>query len=38
MTTDDNSANLAAGFFDRIVNVYRGTRLGRQELDGVVLL
>ena len=37
MTTDDNRANLAAGFFDRIVEDYRGTRLGRQELDGELI-
>ncbi len=37
MTTDQNRANLSPGYFDRIVNVYRGTRLGRQELDGEII-
>lgn len=33
-TTFDNAGNLAAGFLARIVGRYRGTALGRQELDG----
>ena len=37
MSTDANRANLAAGFFDRIVETYRGTRLGRQELDAEMI-
>jgi len=32
--TDDNAQNLAAGFLSAIVDRYRGTALGRQELDG----
>ena len=32
--TLDNQANLAPGFIDKIVGRYRGTRLGRQELEG----
>jgi len=32
--TIDNQANLAPGFVDKIVGRYRGTRLGRQELEG----
>ena len=37
IATEQNRHNLTAGFFDRIVNVYRGTRLGRQELDGEII-
>ncbi len=37
MATGDNRLNLAAGFFDRIINMYRGTKLGRQELDGEII-
>ncbi len=37
MRTDDNRANLAAGFFDRIIARYEGTALGRQELDGLLI-
>ena len=33
MSTDTNRANLASGFFDRIVEIYRGTRLGRRSAD-----
>lgn len=36
-TTYDNRQNLAAGFFDQIIKRYEGTRLGAQELDGVLL-
>jgi len=35
--TEDNRANLAAGFLEQIVGRYAGTRLGRQELDGEML-
>ncbi|MEL6967721.1 MAG: terminase family protein, partial [Pseudomonadota bacterium] len=35
--TEENAANLARGFLDRIVANYEGTRLGRQELDGEIL-
>lgn len=38
MKTDDNRLNLAQGFLDGIVENYRGTRLGRQELDGEILV
>lgn len=37
MNTVENKSNLASGFFDRIVKVYAGTRLGRQELDGELI-
>jgi phage terminase large subunit-like protein len=36
--TFDNAANLAPGFLDAVRKRYAGTRLGRQELDGEVLL
>ena len=35
--TDENSANLAPAFIEQIVQRYRGTRLGRQELDAELL-
>ncbi|MEQ6247731.1 terminase family protein [Sulfitobacter sp. HNIBRBA3233] len=35
--TDANRANLAQSFLDEVRSRYRGTRLGRQELDGVLL-
>ncbi len=35
--TDVNRANLAASFLEEVRNRYAGTRLGRQELDGVLL-
>jgi phage terminase large subunit-like protein len=35
--TEANAANLAPGFLDTIVARYRGTRLGRQELDAELL-
>ncbi|GJE29510.1 hypothetical protein LKMONMHP_4392 [Methylobacterium organophilum] len=35
--TADNAMNLAPGFLDTIVGRYAGTRLGRQELDGVLI-
>jgi phage terminase large subunit-like protein len=37
-TTYDNRDNLAPSFFSKIVKTYEGTRLGRQELNGEVLL
>jgi phage terminase large subunit-like protein len=35
--TDENAANLAPSFLDAVVGRYRGTRLGRQELDGELI-
>ncbi|AUJ63812.1 ATP-binding protein [Aestuarium zhoushanense] len=35
--TSANRANLAVGFLDEVQRRYAGTRLGRQELDGVLL-
>ncbi len=35
--TDANRANLAASFLEEVHRRYTGTRLGRQELDGVLL-
>lgn len=35
--THANAYNLAPAFLDRIVGRYRGTRLGRQELDGELI-
>ena len=35
--TLDNRANLAPSFLKRVVNRYKGTRLGRQELEGKLL-
>lgn len=37
MLTDDNKANLAPSFLAQIVARYRGTILGRQELDGELI-
>ncbi len=37
MKTDDNAANLAPAFMRQIVGRYRGTVLGRQELDGELI-
>ena len=37
MRTADNADALAPAFLDAIVSRYRGTRLGRQELDGELL-
>jgi phage terminase large subunit-like protein len=37
VATEANAANLAPGFLDAIVGRYRGTRLGRQELDAELL-
>lgn len=37
MPTDENASNLAPDFLERIVGKYRGTRLGRQELDGELI-
>ena len=36
-TTYDNRANLAPGFYTKIITKYEGTRLGRQELNAEVL-
>jgi predicted phage terminase large subunit-like protein len=36
-STYDNRGNLAQGFFEQIIKRYEGTRLGKQELDGVLL-
>lgn len=36
-TTFDNAANLAKTFLDEVSRRYVGTRMGRQELDGVML-
>lgn len=36
-STDENRVNLAAPFLDAILKKYRGTRLGRQELDAEIL-
>ena len=35
--TQDNAVNLAPAFLDHVVGRYRGTRLGRQELDGELI-
>ncbi len=37
MRTDENAANLASNFLVEIVGRYRGTFLGRQELDGELI-
>ncbi|MEM7303632.1 MAG: terminase family protein [Pseudomonadota bacterium] len=37
MRSSDNASNLAQGFLSRIVGHYKGTRLGRQELDGELI-
>lgn len=37
MASSENAHNLAFGFLDRIVKVYHGTRLGRQELEGEII-
>jgi phage terminase large subunit-like protein len=37
-TTFENASNLAPGFLSTIIRRYEGTRLGRQELHGEVLL
>jgi phage terminase large subunit-like protein len=36
-TTYDNLANLAPSFREQVLTSYEGTRIGRQELDGVLL-
>jgi phage terminase large subunit-like protein len=36
-TTYENRANLAKAFFKQIIRKYEGTRLGRQELEGLVI-
>lgn len=35
--TSDNKAFLADGFIETVENIYGGTRLGRQELDGEII-
>jgi predicted phage terminase large subunit-like protein len=37
-STYDNRANLAPSFFDSVVSAYAGTRIGRQEIGGELLL
>jgi phage terminase large subunit-like protein len=37
LATEDNAANLAAGFLEAVRSRYGGTRLGRQELDGELI-
>ncbi len=37
MRTEENAANLAAGFVETVNRLYAGTRLGRQELDGELI-
>ncbi len=37
-STYDNRANLAETFFEAVISNYEGTRLGRQEIDGELLL
>ena len=37
LKTEDNAANLAAGFLTAVRGRYGGTRLGRQELDGEII-
>lgn len=37
MTTNDNRQNLSRAFFTSVIDRYQGTRLGRQELDAVLL-
>ncbi len=37
MSTDENRRNLSPGYFERIVKIYRGTKLGRQELEGEII-
>jgi len=36
-TTYENKANLAQGFFDKVITKYEGTRLGLQELEAKLL-
>lgn len=35
--TYDNAANLPRSFFDTVISKYKGTSLGRQELEGILL-
>jgi phage terminase large subunit-like protein len=37
LATEDNAANLAAGFLEAVRSRYGGSRLGRQELDGELI-
>lgn len=36
-SSDDNRANLAPSFVSKVLDPYRGTRLGRQEIDAEIL-
>lgn len=36
-STDDNRVNLAPAFYEHIISKYRGTTIGRQELEGELL-
>ena len=36
-TTYENRANLAPQFYDQVIRRYEGTRLGQQELEGILL-
>jgi phage terminase large subunit-like protein len=36
-TTYENLHNMAAAFKEQVLTAYEGTRIGRQELDGVLL-
>jgi phage terminase large subunit-like protein len=36
-STHANAANLAPAFLETVVGAYRGTRLGRQEIDGAIV-
>ena len=36
-TTYENRANLAPAFYDQVIERYEGTRLGQQELQGILL-
>ena len=36
-TTYENLHNMAAAFREQVLQAYEGTRIGRQELDGVLL-
>lgn len=37
-STHENKANLAPSFFENVIRNYEGTRLGRQEIEGELLL
>src|SRR5262249_7130802 len=38
ISTYDNAAHLSAGFLKKVRELYEGTRLGRQELQGAMIL